>query len=76
MGTHRSKNVILFVQARTNSVRFPDKIFKKLHGISIIEWIIYRLSSLKKVNDVVYLIPDNSNNDKLNNKLIQNSKNI
>ena len=76
MGTHRSKNVILFVQARSNSVRFPNKIFKKLHGISIIEWIIHRLSNLKKINDVIYLIPDNLDNDKLNNKLKKNKVKI
>lgn len=76
MGTHRLKNVILFVQARSNSLRFPNKIFKKLHGNSIIEWIIHRLSILKKVDDVIYLIPDNNNNDKLNNVLEKNKVKI
>ncbi len=44
---------IAIVQARENSLRLPDKILKKINGISVLELLIYRISKCKKIDKIV-----------------------
>ena len=47
------------VQARTNSTRFPNKILQEINGKTIIEILFKRLSRSKKINKIIFAIPDN-----------------
>ena len=45
--------MIAILQARTGSKRFPKKVLKKIHGISILEHIINRLQYSKSIKKIV-----------------------
>ena len=61
--------IILIVQARVSSTRFPNKVLCKLQNATIIEWINYRISKSNNIDDFVFAIPDNHSDDILSNKL-------
>ena len=46
-------DVKIVVQARLNSSRFKDKIFKKIQNRSIIEILLKRLSKSKYGKDII-----------------------
>ena len=47
------KNIIAYVQARSESVRFPNKIFKKINGEQVIEIILKKLKKSKYISKIV-----------------------
>ena len=51
------KNAIL-IQARVGSSRLRSKVLFKINGLSILEIGYKRLKKAKKVNQIIYLIPD------------------
>lgn len=53
----------IFVQARMGSSRLPGKALKRLKGKTIIEWVATRLLNVDRIHNLVYLIPDTSEND-------------
>ena len=52
------KNV-LFLQARLNSKRLPNKVLLKIKGKTILEHIINRLKLSKKIDDIFILTSKN-----------------
>ena len=63
------KNIILIVQVRLTSKRFPNKVIKLLGKFRVLEIILKRLKKTKKINKIVFSIPSNSKNKKLFNYL-------
>ncbi len=54
--------VDIFIQARENSTRFPNKILKKISNKSILEIILERISMIKNIKNVVLVTgPEQSN---------------
>ena len=55
-------NTVVFIQARLGSTRFPGKIFSKYKNTTMLEVLLKRLSLSKKINKIIFLIPDNKEN--------------
>ena len=51
------KRVVVLVQARLQSQRFPGKVLKKIGGLTAIEHIHARVSQGQHIDDVVFAIP-------------------
>jgi len=49
----KSNSLVLVIQARSNSSRLPGKIKKKLCGITIIERILQRVKTIKKISKII-----------------------
>ena len=62
------KKINIFIQCRTSSTRFPNKIFTKISNDYLIEILIKRVLKCKKINDVILLAP------KKDKKLINSKK--
>ena len=61
------KKPLLVIQARSTSLRLPDKIFLHLSGFEMWELVYKRLKI--KFNDIIFAIPDTPENNLLNSKL-------
>jgi len=68
------KKIVLVIQARLTSSRFPGKVLKKIKNKTLVEIIYSRLKKLKIPNHLIFAIPKNKNNLKLKKFLIE--KNI
>ncbi len=64
---------VIFIQARINSDRLKQKIFKKINGITILDWVNLRLRDTKNIDKIIFLIPSNSKNIKLRKYLVKNN---
>jgi len=53
---------VLIVQARLTSVRFPNKILKKIGKQTLIEILLKRLKQSKSVDQIILAIPSNKKN--------------
>ena len=62
---------VVFIQARLGSTRLPRKILKKYKNSTMIEILVNRLRLSKKINDIVFVIPDTKENFPLK-KIIKN----
>ena len=49
--------ITAIIQARSTSVRFPNKALKEINGRAIVEILFKRLSLSKKINKIVFAIP-------------------
>ena len=58
-------NILAIVQARMGSKRFPGKVLKKIDGRSLIEILLKRLSSSKRIDGIILATTDNSQDDVL-----------
>ena len=47
------KKTLCIVQARTNSLRFPGKVLKKIHNKTLIQLLLERLSICKNLDNIV-----------------------
>tara|TARA_B100000686_G_scaffold347659_1_gene436842 strand:+ start:793 stop:1491 length:699 start_codon:yes stop_codon:yes gene_type:complete len=63
------KKIIVIVQARLTSRRFPRKVIQKIGRLSIMQIIFERLKQAKLVDEIVFAIPSNRKNNILNNHL-------
>lgn len=54
-----------FIQARMASTRLPNKILKKMNGISVVEHLISRLKKSLLIDDIVVLTSTNIENQPL-----------
>lgn len=59
----KRKKVIAAIQARMGSSRLPRKMTLPIFGKTAIEWVAYRLSFCKEVDEVVVATVDTSEND-------------
>jgi len=57
--------MICIIQARSNSQRFPKKIFKKIGNISILQRIITSMKKVKQIRSFVVATTKNKSDDKL-----------
>jgi spore coat polysaccharide biosynthesis protein SpsF len=57
------KRIVAVIQARMWSSRLPGKMMLSLHGHPIIEWVVRRVTSAKRLDDVVVAIPDTRDDD-------------
>ena len=67
------KKVIAIIQARSTSKRFKGKVLKKINKLSIVQLINERLKKSKQLDDIIFCIPNNRSNIKLERHL-RNSK--
>tara|TARA_B100000963_G_scaffold224464_2_gene195675 strand:- start:1330 stop:3357 length:2028 start_codon:yes stop_codon:yes gene_type:complete len=51
---------IAIIQARLNSMRFPEKIIKKLGDTTVLEFLVKRLKKSKKIDMIILATSDNS----------------
>ena len=63
------KRIVAVVQARMWSSRLPGKMMLSLHGHPIIEWVVRRVTSARRLDDVMVAIPDTPNDDILDDFL-------
>jgi len=58
-------NIVAIIQARTNSTRFPNKVFANLVGKPLIWHVVNRLSFCKKIDNIVLATTTNPKDDDL-----------
>ena len=63
---------IAIIQARLDSKRYPYKVLEKIQDRTILQIIYERLLKIKQINNVIFAIPNTSNNNILENYLIKN----
>ena len=63
------KKILVIIQARLTSKRFPNKVLKKIGKYSIIEIILKRVKESQLINDIVVAVPSNKENNKLKDYL-------
>ena len=61
----RPSKLVAIIQARLGSNRFPKKVLQKIHNQSLIEILYYRLKKSKLLNEIVFAIPKNTQDDEL-----------
>ncbi len=49
---------VAIIQARMGASRLPGKMMLSLHGYPVIEWVVRRVTSSNRLDDVVVAIPD------------------
>ena len=54
---------VLIVQARLTSIRFPNKILKKIGSQTLLEILLKRLKQSKLVDQIVLAIPNHKKQD-------------
>ena len=69
------KEIFIFIQARTSSKRFPNKILKKIGKYIIIDLIKKRLEKVRSKKKIVFLIPNNKKNVSLKRFLVKRKYN-
>jgi spore coat polysaccharide biosynthesis protein SpsF len=60
-----AKNVLVIVQARMGSTRFPGKVMSLLDGVPLIEFQLERIKKSNRVTNIVVAISDDSTDDRL-----------
>ena len=65
-------SIIAIIQARVTSKRFPEKVLQKVGKFTLIELINKRLKTSKHLDSIVYSIPKNKKNKKLELHLLKN----
>ena len=56
-------NIILIIQARIGSKRFPGKMLEKISNLSLIEWVIKRVKKTKKLKKIIIATTKNKNDN-------------
>ena len=56
------KNTVAIIQARTNSIRLPNKIMFKINNMTLIEILYRRLKKSKKIDEIVIATTKDSKN--------------
>jgi spore coat polysaccharide biosynthesis protein SpsF len=57
--------VVAIVQARMGASRLPNKMMLWLHGLPVIGWVWQRLRSARRLDRVVFALPDTPSDDVL-----------
>lgn len=57
--------IVATIQARLGSTRLPQKALKRIQGKTLTEWIAYRLSFAREVDEVILATADTEENDPL-----------
>ena len=67
--------MLVVVQARSSSRRFPRKILHRIYGKTLIEHVILKISKSKNVSNIVVATSNNKSDDNLVNLLKKNNIN-
>ena len=63
--------IIVIIQARETSSRLPGKVLKRIYGnLNVLDVLFLRLRKSKKINKILFAIPDNQKNLNLKRYLI------
>ena len=62
-------NTVAVVQARMGASRLPNKMMMDINGYPIIEWVFRRLKRCKKIDEIIFTIPDSKQDDLLSKYL-------
>ena len=57
--------VVAIIQARMGASRLPNKMLLHLHGYPIVEWVYRRVSQAKRIDRILFAIPDTAEDDLL-----------
>ena len=57
--------VTAIIQARMGASRLPNKMLLHLHGYPVVEWVYRRISQAKKVDRILFALPDTAQDDVL-----------
>ena len=60
-----TQRVIAFIQARLTSTRLPNKVLAKIGPWTVLELMLKRLERAKSLNEIVVLVPESNDNDRL-----------
>lgn len=60
-------NTLGIIQARTGSIRLPNKMLKKINGYMLIEWVIKRVKKAKKIDKIILATTTEKKDSKLIN---------
>ena len=60
---------LAIIQARLGSTRLPNKVLKNVNNKSFIEILVKRLQKSKKIDKIIFAIPNNKNNNKLHKEI-------
>lgn len=66
----------IIIQARLTSTRLPKKILLNLGENNSIDFLIHRLSKCENVSEIIFAIPNTSENDELETFLRKENANI
>ena len=58
-------NVVAIIQARLGSTRLPGKVLKKIQNKVVLDYVIDRLKTCKKIDEIVLAITTNKKDDVL-----------
>ena len=61
----KKKKIILSLEARMTSHRLPNKIFKKINNLKVIDILTKRIKKIKSIDNFFIAIPDSKSNDRL-----------
>ena len=63
--------IVLLIQARVTSSRYPNKVLKKIvkSKLTVVDMIYHRLKKCKNLSKILFVIPKNKNNQKLSKHL-------
>ena len=64
------KSNLVFLQARLDSTRLPDKVLLRVNDVALIDLQIERILKSKLIGGLVIVIPDTEINDKLSKHLL------
>ena len=53
---------VAIIQARMGSSRLPNKMLLYLHGYPICEWVYKRVKMSKKIDQIIFALPDTEDN--------------
>ena len=60
------KKIIVIIQARITSSRYPGKVLKMMYkDMTVLDFMYKRLSNSKKIKDIIFAIPKNKKNNAL-----------
>jgi spore coat polysaccharide biosynthesis protein SpsF (cytidylyltransferase family) len=68
------KSNLVFLQARLDSTRLPDKVLRQVNNVALIDLQIERILKSKLVGGLVIVIPDTEINDKLSEHLLSQGR--
>ena len=57
--------VIAIIQARMGASRLPNKMLLNLHGYPIVEWVYRRVSQAKRIDRILFALPETIQDDLL-----------
>ena len=59
------ESVVAIIQARMGASRLPNKMLLHLHGYPIVEWVYRRASKARKIDRIIFALPDAPQDDLL-----------